>query len=241
MNTRCFVTLTLILICLFNHSNVDATTYAEGTWDFTSLATDMTIGANHIIVGEVTAVSLVFHYLDFEPLSAVTVRVLWDAKEEIERVKNQVARPENNSDPRMVSFVQVGGPLPDGDTLQAVGVRVLKVGDRVFLRLRPTVEPIINNGQTYNSTTEDFGTVYSVESVGDKVAQNRIIRGWRKLDMTVLEMTRIVRATLTESEQMRTFERQMSEIRNMPKAARFKQLMDKVGSIETASNLASFE
>ena len=59
MNAKRFVTLTLIftllLVCLLNDS---AALYPEGTFDFTTMATATMLEATHIIVGEVTDVSL---------------------------------------------------------------------------------------------------------------------------------------------------------------------------------------
>ena len=222
MNTKCFVTLILIftlsLVCLLNDSTA---LYPEGAFDFTTLATTTTLEAVHIIVGEVTHVSFVFERGDSGPISFVTVRVDKDIKEAIERVDNQATNPpqkkasngEGETPPRTATFVQTGGPYPNGGWVKAAGIRVLKQGDRVFLRLGPTVNLFEHNGQTINSGTAEFGTTYSVEEKSDDIDQYIIKRSWQRLDMTVLEMTRIVRTTLKQPERMRTLERRVSKLK----------------------------
>ena len=250
MNAKCFVTLTLILtlslVCLLNYSPA---LYPEGAFDFTTLATTTTLEAVHIIVGEVTHVSFVFERGESGPISFVTVRVDKDIKEAIERVDNQATNPpekkesngEGETPPRTATFVQTGGPYPNGSWVKAAGIRVLKQGDRVFLRLGPTVNLFEYNGQTVNSGTAEFGTTYSIKEEGDDIDQHIIKRGWRGLDTTVLEMTRIVRATLKEPEQMRTFERQMNGFKHLTKEARLQEVMNKVANIETALKLPPLE
>ena len=203
--------------------------YPEGTFDFTTMATATMLEATHIIVGEVTDVSFVFEQGVSGPLSLVTVRVDKDIKAEIQRVDNQETRPqerqsseeERERPPRTVSFVQVGGPTSDGDIVEAVGIRLLKQGDYVFLRLVPSGYPVTHNGKTVNSCTVEYGTMYSVEEEGDELDQHIIKKGWQDLDVNVMEMTRIVRTTLKRPEEMRTLEREMSGLRrSMAKEAR---------------------
>ena len=222
MNTKRFVILILILIlslvCLLNCS---ASLYPEGTFDFTTLATKRTLEAPHIIVGEVTHVSFVFEREEYAPSSLVTVRVDKDIKGDIERADNQETNPpqrqasgeEGETPPQTITFVQTGGPWHDGGWVKAQGIRLLKKGDYVFIRLAPTAQPVRHNGQTVNSCTAEYGTTYSVEEKGDGIDEHIIKRSWQRLDMTVLEMTRIVRTTLKQPERMRTLERRVSKLK----------------------------
>ena len=244
MKALAAATLTLLLALSLVCANSEATTYTEDTYDFTALGTQWTIKAQHIVVGEVTNVSFVFQYDEFDPLSAVTVRVDSNITEAIKRANNPGTNPpqrENSEEdtPQTLAFVQTGGPHPDGTITQAVGVRVLDVGDKVFLRICPTIEPIHNNGQVYNLGVGDYGTTYSLEESGNTLDQHTISRGWKGLDTTVIEMARISRATLKQPEQMRTFERQMKQFRHLEKAVRLQKVMNKVATIEAALNLST--
>lgn len=261
MNATRFVTLTLILglsiVCLLNYS---VASYPEGTWDHTTMATKSTLEATHIVVGEVTHVSFVFFQTGPDPLSIVTVRVDKDIKAEIERVAKQATNPvgrvsegddaappgeltsEDDAPPETVSFVQVGGPWDDGGWVEAIGLPLLKEGDRVFLRLRPTNYTIRHNGNEYNSITDTYGTVYSVQANGDDVDQHIIEKGWQRLDVNVMDMTRIVRTTLERPEAMRTLEREVNGIwRDVPKEVHLNTIMDTVAEIEETLNLPSFD
>ena len=128
------------------------------------MATTSTLEATHIIVGEVTHVSFVFEPDNSEPISIVTVRVDKDIKAEIERVANEAANPverasedadttlpaelrEEDLPPETVSFIQVGGPWEDGSWMSVSGMPLLKEGDSVFLRLKPTRFTIRHNGR----------------------------------------------------------------------------------------------
>ena len=250
MNAKRFVTLTLILtlsiVCLLNYS--EASLYPPGTWDHTTMATTATLEATHIVVGEVTHVSFVFEPDDSEPLSIVTVRVDKDIKAEIERAANQATNPvgqaseEEDTTPETVSFVQVGGPWDDGGWMRAIGLPLLKKGDRVFLRLKPTKFTVRHNGQEYNSCIDAYGTVYSVETDGDDIDQYIIKESWQRLDVNVLDMTRIVRTTLEQPETMRTLERGVHGVwRAVPKEAHLQTIMNKVAEIEETLNLPPFD
>ena len=268
MNAKRFVTLTLILtlslVCLLNCS---ASQYPEGAFDFTTLGTKRTLEATHIIVGKVTHVSFVFEQGFSGPISLVTVRVDKDIKAEIERVDNQETNPpegqasekDRKTPPQTVTFVQVGGPYPlvkflpffEGGWVTAAGVRVLKRGERVFLRLLPTTSPYKHNGQPANSYTHEFGTMYSVQGEGDDVDQHIISRGWQGIDVTVLQMARIVRATLKRPERMRTLERRVNALKRprryrrrdvlMSPDTRLSIVMNEVAAIETELNLSPLE
>ena len=271
--------LLIIGLCLLNFPSMEAGMYPEGAFDFTTLGIKRTLEARHIIVGEVTHVSFVFE-LQFTgpeygpdgwatsgPLSFVTVRVDKDLKKEIERVDNQETKPlegktsekERETPPQTVTCVQVGGPYPlvkflpffEGGWITAAGIPVLKRGERVFLRLIPTTSPVEHKGQTANSITHEFGTMYSVREEGDELDKHIIEGGWRGMDVTVLQMTRIVRATLKQPERMRALERRVSKLKRMPFVQdaqgryRPKQpddhlpvVMDEVTAIETELNLS---
>ena len=126
--------------------------------------------------------------------------------------------------------------------MEAVGIRLLKQGDYVFLRLVPSGYPVTHNGKTVNSCTVEYGTMYSVEEEGDELDQHIIKKGWQDLDVNVMEMTRIVRTTLKRPEEMRTLEREMSGLRrSMAKEARIQMLMNEVTNIETSLNLPDFQ
>ena len=119
---------------------------------------------------------------------------------------------------------------------------VLKVGDYVFLRLRPTNYTVRHNGNEYNSVTDAHGTVYSVQTNGDNVDQYIIEKGWQRLDVNVMDMTRIVRTTLEQPETMRTLEREVNRTwRDVPKEVRLNNIMDTVAEIEETLNLPSFD
>ena len=241
MNGQRFVTLLLILTLLLVSGYVSAI-YLEGTWDFESMATTTTEMANHFVVGEVTNVSFVFQHLQGEttsgPISMVTLRVDRDMLSEIERANTPVnERPERNSDTQYLEFVQNGGPYPDGDYVEVVGIRRLKVGDYLFLRLIPIGYEVTYNGKTLTSCTVEFGTTYDVtKKASIDVSQYVIKKAWKGLDMSVGDMNRIVRATLRKTERMRTMERNIGGRANT-NGARHRLLMQEVTAIETELNL----
>ena len=259
--------LLIIGLCLFNFPSMEAGMYPEGAFDFTTLGTKRTLEATHIIVGEVRHVSFVFEYKDWGSLSFVTIRVDKDIKQEIGHVDNQETKPlegqasekESETPPQTVTCVQVGGPYPlvkflpffEGGWTTAAGVPVLKRGERVFLRLIPMPSLVEHKGQTANSITHEFGTMYSVREEGDELDKHIIERGWQGIDVTVLQMTRIVRATLKQPERMRTLERRVSGLKRMPIVfdvngrprrmqpdGRLPVVMDEVKAIETELNLS---
>ena len=215
--------LLIIGLCLVNCASMAS--YAEGSLKTT---TDMTLEARHIIVGKVVHVSFVFAGSQ----SLVTVRVDKDIKREIERVDNQekdfpqqqVSEKDRKTPAQLVTFVQIGGPyrlfdflpFPSGDWVTAAGVRTLKRGERVFLKLLPTTSPVEHNGKTADSYPQDRGSIYSVRGKGEKLDEHIIERGWLGMDVTVLQMTRIVRATLKQPERMRTLARRVSKLKRMP-------------------------
>lgn len=258
--------LLIIGLCLVNCASMEAKTYPEGAFDFTTLGTKRTLEAAHIIVGEVTHVSFVFEYEDWGPLSFVTVRVDKDIKREIERVDNQETKPlegkasekERETPPQTVTCVQVGGPYPmfkflpffEGGWTTAAGVPVLKRGERVFLKLIPMTSPVEHKGQTANSITHEFGTMYAVREEGGELDKHIIEKGWQGMEVTVLQMTRIVRSALKQPERMRALERRVHGLKRMPFVfdvngrLRRKQpddrlpvVMDEVKAIETELNL----
>ena len=141
-------------------------------------------------------------------------------------------------------------PFPDGDWVTAAGVRTLKRGERVFLKLLPTTSPVEHNKRIANSYPCDHGSIYSVQVEGEEVDKHIIERGWLGMDVTVLQMTRIVRATLKQPERMRTLARRVSKLKRMPFVQdargryrpkqpddRLPVVMDEVKAIETELNL----
>ena len=241
MNAPRFVMLILILalslVCL--HS--PASLYPEGTFDFKTMPVTSTLDATHLVVGEITDVSFVFElvfseepteYSSSGPLSIATLRIDWDMKEVIDRAENP-KKPKSENETGTISFVQVGGPAADGHVVEAGGYRLLKKGDYVFLKLVRSNYPVTNNGITARVTTREHGTMYDVEEKGkDNVGDHIILNAWSKLDMTVLDMTRIVRATLKKTEAMRQLNEKMNRLRNLAEAAQLQMIMDKVGEIE---------
>ena len=262
---RCKTLWCVLLIaglCLVNFPSMEASQYPPGTFDLTAIVKEMTVDATHIIVGKVTRVS----FVNDDSLSVVTVRVDKDMKAEIERVKNQETDPlkgqtsteEHKTPPKTVTFVQVGGPYPlikglpffTGGGVKAAGMRVLKRGEYVFLRLQPTNYPVKHNGKTVNSCTNAQGTMYSVREEGDNLDKHIIEEGWLTMDVTVLQMTRIVRATLKQPERMLALARRVSKLKRMPFVQdaqgryrpkqpddRLPVVMDEVKAIETELNL----
>ena len=253
--------LLIIGLCLINCASMAS--YAEG---YTKTTTDITLEARHIIVGKVVHVSFVFDRAGYGPQSLVTVCVDKDIKREIERADNQQTNPpqrqaskkDRETPPQLVTFVQVGGPyrlfdflpFPDGDWVTAAGVRTLKRGERVFLKLLPTTSPVEHNKRIANSYPCDHGSIYSVQVEGEEVDKHIIERGWLGMDVTVLQMTRIVRATLKQPERMRTLARRVSKLKRMPFVQdargryrpkqpddRLPVVMDEVKAIETELNL----
>ena len=240
MNAQRFVMLTLMLtlslVCL--HS--PASLYPENTFNFKTLPTTSTLDATHLVVGEITHVSFVFEivfsegpeYSSSGPLSIATLRIDWDMKETIDRAENP-NEPRSVNETDTVSFVQVGGPLPDGDVVYASGYRLLKEGDYVFLKLVRSNYPVTNQGVTVHASTREHGTMYDVKKKGkDNVGKHIITRGWNKLDVTVLDMNRIVRSTLKKTEAMRSLDEEMNSLHHLGDQARLQMLMDKVEEIE---------
>ena len=131
--------LFIIGLCLLNFPSMEAGLYPEGAFDFTTMGTDRTVEATHIIVGVVTDVSFLLEREWYVPSSLVTVRVDKDMKAEAERTDNQEIdhlegqAVDRETPPKTVTFVQEGGPrLDDGIIVQwvtAAGLRVLKKGD----------------------------------------------------------------------------------------------------------------
>ena len=258
-----FATLTLMFIlstvCLLDDSA--ASVYLEGAHDHSTMATKMTLEATDIVVGEITDVSLVFEQDTSGLLSIVTVRVDKDIKAEIERVARQATNPvgqvseekgitppgdltqeEGDTPPETVSFVQVGGPWGDGTWVKAAGVDLLKNGDYVFLRLKPTIYTVFHEGQEYNSCIDEYGTTFFVQEQGDDIDHYIINEGWQRTDVNVLDMTRIVRTTLEQPETMRTLEREVHERgRIVPNQTRLQTIMNKVAEIEETLNLPPFD
>ena len=58
--------------------------------------------------------------------------------------------------------------------------------------------------------------MYAVREEGGKLDKHIIEEGWQGMDVTVLQMTRIVRATLKQPERMRALERRVSKLKRMP-------------------------
>ena len=252
--------LLIIGLCLVNCASMAS--YAEG---YTKTTTDMTLEARHIIVGKVVYVSFVFDQ-GYGPQSLVTVRVDKDIKQEIERADNQQTNPpqrqvsekDRKTPAQLVTFVQIGGPyrlfdflpFPSGDWVTAVGVNNVKRGDRVFLKLLPTTSPVEHNGKTADSYPQDRGSIYSARGKGGEFDEHIIERGWLGMDVTVLQMTRIVRATLKQPERMRILARRVSKLKRRPFVQdaqgryrpkqpddRLPIVMDEVRVIETELNL----
>ena len=255
---------TLSIVCLTDSS---AGLYPPGTWDHTAMATISTLEATHIVVGEVTHVSFVFRQDGSEPLSIVTVRVDKDIKAEIKRVASEDTNPvgnvsedkgdttqptpgakvdrsnlEDDAALQTVSFIQVGGPYEDGGYVKAVGMPLLKVGDDVFLRLKPSSFTVTHNGQKYKNCTDEYGTVYYVQVDGDDVDEYIIKESWQRLDVNVMDMTRIVRTTLEQPETMRTLERRINGNWNaVTNEVRLQSVMKAVAEIEEELSLPSFD
>ena len=75
--------------------------------------------------------------------------------------------------------------------------------------------------------------MYDVEKKGkDNVGGHIITRAWNKLDITVLDMTRIVRATFKKTEEMRLLAENMNCLRNLAEEPQLQMIMDKVEEIE---------
>ena len=214
--------LLIIGLCLVHCDSMAL--YVE---DPTKPKKNLTLEAKHIIVGKVVHVSFVFNRDDYGPRSLVTVRVEKDIKKEIERADN-LKEGASKQDPkppcRPITFVQVGGPyrlfdflpIPSGDWVTAAGVDVAKRGERVFLRLLPLTSPVEHNGRTADSYPQDHGSIYPVREEGKKLDEHIIERGWMAMDVTVLQMTRIVRATLKQPKRMQALASRVSKLKRMP-------------------------
>ena len=253
--------LLTIGLCFVNCASMAS--YGEG---YTKTTTDITLEARHIIVGKVVHVSFVFNQ-GYGSQSLVTVRVDKDIKREIERVDNQetdspqrhTSEKDRKTPAQLVTFVQIGGPyrlfdflpFPSGDWVTAAGVDNVKRGERVFLKLLPITSPVEHNGKTADSYPQDRGSIYSVRGKGGELDEHIIERGWLGMDVTVLQMTRIVRATLKQPKRMRTLARRVSKLKRMPLVRdvngrlrrkqpddRLPVVMDEVMAIETELNLS---
>lgn len=206
----------------------------KDTFEYEGITTITTLAARHLIIGEVTHVSSVFEDEFFGPISFVTVRVDKDMMAEM--TEDQVTPA------RTVSFFQIGGPLTNGAIVKAVGFPLLKGGDYVFLRLMPSGYSVTHNGITVDSCTDEYDTIFFIEDADGGIDQHIIKKCWQGLDVDVMQMTRIVRATLREPHTMRALERQMSELKHcMTKAARVQMVMDQVNKIEASLNLPVFD
>ncbi|MBI1928582.1 hypothetical protein HYR99_30610 [Candidatus Poribacteria bacterium] len=245
-------TLLTVGICLLSIPPGDAS--SEEEIDFTTIGTQRILEAKHIIVGEITSVSFVFQFSEsqYSPLSFVTIRLGQDSKQEIGRVEKQEVEREDKTDKdnSTLTFVQNGGPNPDGTITQIAGVHVFQPGERVFLYLAPTIHPIEQAGQKADNFSPYIHGWFPVKQRGKTVDENIIQQGWQGLDITVSQMTRIVRATLKQPEQMRTLERRMNALGRtirpqmskqgpvqMPPDARLDIVMGEVTAIEKELNL----
>ena len=243
MNAQRFVTLILALSLICGH--IFASLIDESTVDLDALATSMTVNATHLIIGEVVDVSFVFEKERGNAttglLSIVKVRVVSDMKktiedaEAVENVDGESDGAEDDASEQFVFFTQRGGPYSGGGMVEAVGFPLLEVGDYVFLRLSPRTWVITHNGVTVESCIEMFGTVYEIDKNGsDDIADHIIVKSWKNLDLSVDDMTRIVRATLKSPDEMERFERDSN-------APTKEVLMSRVGAIETALALPELE
>jgi hypothetical protein len=236
---------------LLYFSNAEATTW-PADYKFPT-ATETTLKAKHIVVGEVTHISFVFGLPEFNlPFSFVTIRVDWDIKQAIERAEQQNELPADRPDTDKskthgteptVTFVQVGGPNADGDTLRVVGSPVLKRKDLVFLRLVPTIRPIEHDGQQTDVCLDVTSSLYFLKEESKPLEERLIPWGWGRLDVTVSQMARITRATLKQPERMQALEYRMRELRRaqMPKPAQLNLVMREVAGIETELNLSPLQ
>ena len=116
--------------------------------------------------------------------------------------------------------------------------------------LLPTISPVEHNGKTANSSPHDSGSIYPVQKTGKIVDEHIIERGWMAMDVTVLQMTRIVRATLKQPKRMQALAARVSQLKQMPfgydSQGRFRPkqpddrlpfVMDEVTTIERELNL----
>ena len=248
MNAKRFATLTLLLtLFLACLPNCYALLYPADAFDFTTLNTKRTLEARHIIIGKVTHVSSVFKRGEYLPSSLVTVRIDKDIKEQIDRLTNQGLTPKSEGEKqtpprRTVTFVQVGGPRRDGTGwVKVSGFRVLKEGDYVFLKLMPANDPFERDGHSINSATSSFATMYTVLRDGNDVDSHIIPNAWQRIDMTVIQMARIIRATLKTPELMRDLERRLSGLKHLAQDVRIQDVMNEVMDIEEGLSLPPFD
>lgn len=125
--------------------------------------------------------------------------------------------------------------------MKVSGFRVLKEGDYVFLKLMPVKNPFEHDGHLIKRGTSSFATTYTVVEDGEDPDDHIIRKAWQGLDMTVLQMTRIVRTTLKKPERMRGLERRMSELKHLAQDARSQTIMNEVMDIEKALSLPPFD
>ena len=250
-----FVILTLIvtLSLLWRDDTSESSLYGPDAFDFTAIDTHTTLEARHLIVGEVIDVSFVADYgWEIDPLSLVTVRVDCDMKKDNQETAPPERRASSES-PKTptVTFLQTGGTYSDGGRVTVASVRTLRRGESVFLRLVPSFKSFEHHGQMIETRTLDVATVYTVEQEGDNLEQHIIKRGWQGLDVTVLQMARIVRATLKRPRRMWTFERCVNGLKYprrkpwqkrdalMSPDPRLAIVMGEVAAIEAALNLST--
>ena len=236
MNAQRFVTLILVLSLICFHASASQ---PDSSIDLKIIATTSTLKATHVIVGEVTDVSFVFEQEvnggTTGPLSIVKARIVTDMKKITEDAENTEPQGETNQSEQFVSFTQLGGPYSDGGVVEAVGFPLLEVGDYVFLRLSPRSWALTHNGVTVESCIEMYGTVYEIDkNDSDDIANHVIMKAWKDLDLDVDDMTRVVRATLKNPDEMKRFER------NSGTPTR-EALIHKISAIETALALPNLE
>ena len=105
----------------------------------------------------------------------------------------------------------------------------------------PAKDPFEHDGHLIKSSTSSFATTYTVVEDGDDIYNHIIPSAWQRIDMTVIQMARIVRATLRKPERMRDLERRMSELKHLAQDARSQTVMDEVMDIEEALSLPPFD
>jgi hypothetical protein len=250
----------IIIAFLLSVPNVAAETYAPGAFDFTTLNSDMILEAKHIVVGEVIDVSFVFTPPGyFDSFSFVTIRVDLDIKQEIVRQEQKEtannAKRRNKKNPT-VTLAQLGGPSPDGDYVKIAGLRTLKTGDRVFLRLVPIVDPPLleHDGQRSDVTVLKYGCRYSLTQEKGKALDETVIKhGWQGMDVTISQMARITRATLKQPKRMKALELRVHALGRprpvlnasghlqMPPDARLNIVMDEVATVEAELGLSALK
>ena len=246
MKPLCYLLMLTVLVPLL--ISIEGTCSLEGgEIDFATIGTRRILEAKHIVVGEVIDVSNVFQATKdhYSPISFVTFRVDLDIKNAIERAE-KTSNAENQKPPAdglTLTFAQNGGPNPDGTWTEVAGIHLFKPGERVLLFLAPTLQPLRNENREVKVYSPYVHGYFAVEQTGKSVYENKIEYGWQRLDMTVLEIARIVRATLKQPERMRRLEQQVHELRKiqMPKEGVQGVALSEVTAIEAEFNLPSLE